>query len=201
MNWVWVVLGCLVETVIVIDFFKRRGTLYVSSGLGFVVFSDGTKYCRQVDRDQLLIVVGRLLKGDLINTLWVSWKEDRYSGFILSMENGLPELSIGFKTHSQRAQVDDFKNAMAFFEFPLAEDSDSFNGGFSEECRTTHLEYQVPKSVEAVTQAVDIALFQLSGERVETYFIDGSHSRRLTKPVDFRPSKDLLSQILGEPAS
>jgi hypothetical protein len=154
-----------------------------------------------VDRDQLLIVVDRFLKDDLINTLWVSWKEDYYSGFMLSMEDGLPELSIGFKTHSQATVAEEFKSAMAIFNYPLAEDSDSFNGGFYEECRETSLKYQLPESAEAVTQAVDTALFQLSGESAEIYFIDGSQSPRLNQPVDFRPRQDLLCQILGEPAS
>ena len=201
MNWVWAILGFLVVIVTVLELLKRRGTLYISTANGFVAFSDGTKYCRHVDRDQLMTAIDRLLKEDLIDMLWVSWKEDHYSGFILTMEDGLPELSIGFKTHSQATVAEEFKSAMAILNYPLAENSDSFNGGFSEECRETYLEYQLPKSVDEVTQAVDTALLQLSGESVEIYFIDGSQSPRFNQPVDFRPRKDLLTQILGEPAS
>jgi len=126
---------------IVVFLLIRTGTVYFFNGSGYRAFSKGQMHKHEVSQDKLRLVIERMLPGDRFDMLWVSWKDDEYSGIMLTLLDGPPKLSISFKTKTEQPELKSFKAAMAVLNYPVEEDSDSFNGGFGEENRITSLEY------------------------------------------------------------
>ena len=131
--------------------------------------------------------------------LWVSRQNDLYSGIVLILESGNPKLSVSFKTASQQAELAAFKKAMSDANFVAKEDSESFNGGETEEYRITNLEYALPISSEAVLKAVHTALGQLQPKESGDYFLSAwlmANGPGAGRGIQFRPTEDPLKEIL-----
>ncbi|MDR3688227.1 MAG: hypothetical protein P4L46_02525 [Fimbriimonas sp.] len=201
--WVLIAIGMLVALLYVAALLARGGTIYFRSRYGYQAFSGRKKKPRDANRDQFRKVIERLLVGDIYDMLWVSWTDDVYTGVMLTLVEGAPELSLSFKAHTETAELASFKVAMGHLGYAHQEDSDSFNGGFAEENRITSLEYMLPVSVDAIVQATNIALTSLHGAPPQTYYMTGSlfaHGPGLGTGIKFSPSEDPLCAILGDPA-
>jgi len=198
-EWFAIGMAILIVLAIIANRLTRRGTIYLTRRWGFTSVG-GRKSIHCTNEDGFREVIQRLLPGDLFDMLWVSWCDDKYSGIMLTVESGSPELSITFKTGSEQAELKSFKEAMAQFGYSLEEDSDSFNGGMAEEHRITSLEYSLPGETDAILKAADTALTNLHGSPPESYVMSGSlfaHGPGFGSGIKFFADEDPLNQILG----
>jgi len=199
MKWLMLCVGIMVVVAIVLFLFIRTGTVYFFNGSGYRAFSKGQMHKHEVSQDKLRLVIERMLPGDRFDMLWVSWKDDEYSGIMLTLLDGPPKLSISFKTKTEQPELKSFKAAMAVLNYPVEEDSDSFNGGFGEENRITSLEYPLPKSADEIVHAANVALTNLQGSAPESFFINAT--RFVKRPtsgsrIKFDPDQDPLEGVL-----
>lgn len=176
----------------------RRGSVYIVGSTGYRAFK-AESVIHHTDHAGLLKVVARLLKGDIVDMLWVSHFTDQYGGVMVCTVDGVPELSETFKTHSEQLELKAFKVAMNPLGYKLSEGSDGFNGGVGEEFRVTTLEYTLPSQAEEVAKAIETALEHLEGKSSE-YHMTGSlfaNGPGEGSGIKFRPREDPLAEIFG----
>jgi len=198
----WILIGVAVALVLIGALFallRNRGTLFIFRSDGFTAYSaGGTSDTHHTSEEGLQNAITRLLPADVFDMLWVSTRDDEYSGVILTVESGTPVLSLTFKTHSEHTKLVDLKKAMASSGFAGTEDSNGFNGGVGEEFRVTSLEYRLPQSSEKVLEAIKSALTNLDPGARDGYFVKGSSLRDIvgSRPgVKFVPNSDPLQDL------
>lgn len=179
---------------------RRSGTVYLTGNAGFVAFTSGQKPIHQVTEAQLRQVVQRLLRGDLVDMLWISRRNDEYTGIIVDTFSGPPTLSLSFKTISEQSKLKKFKAKMSALGYRVVENSGGYSGGETEEFRITTLDYTLPKSADAILAAVKAALDELQPSEHDGYFLTGSNFQKdgpgKGPGIRFRPSTDPLKEIL-----
>ncbi len=179
---------------------RRTGTVYLTGNAGYVAFTSGQEPIHQVTETQLRQVVERLLRGDLVDMLWISRRNDEYTGIIVGTFSGPPTLSLSFKTNSEQSKLKKFRAKMSVLGYHAVENSDGYNGGETEDFRITMLNYTLPKSVDAILPAVKAALDELQPSEHDGYFLTGSNFQKdgpgKGPGIRFRPSTDPLKEIL-----
>jgi hypothetical protein len=173
-KWLLVGGGILIVVLAILFVITRRATVYINSGSGFVAMSSGEVSIHGTDYVGLRKVMGRFLKGDLYDMLWVSNVNDLYTGVTLGLENAEPRFSVFFNTLKDKEKVAVFRKAMSHFGYPLDEDSDGYNGGKREENRQTTFDYTLPADPDKMVAFTRAALSELQGDQGTTYFLTAS---------------------------
>jgi hypothetical protein len=198
--WAWIIVVLVLFAIgALVALLRARGTLYVFRNNGFTAFSAGGRsQSHHTSADGLLKAINRLLPGDVFDMLWVSTRDDDYTGLILTVESGAPTLTVDFKTHGEQAKRESFKKAMAAGGFIGTEDSNGFSGGSGEEFRVTTIEYQLSRTPDMILAAVELAFSALDSGAADGYFLKGSSLAAIvgSRPgVKFVPASDPLSDL------
>jgi len=198
----WILIGIVLVLLLIgalVALLRNRGTVYIFRSNGYTAFeAGGTSHPHHTSEEGLQKAVKRLLPADVFDMLWVSTRDDEYSGAILTVESGTPVLSLSFKTHSDQVKLGAFKKAMASSGFTGTEDSNGFNGGLGEEFRVTRLEYRLPQSSDKILEAIKSALANLDPGARNGYFVKGSSFRDIagSRPgVKFVRDSDPLQDL------
>ncbi|HLK14680.1 MAG TPA: hypothetical protein VKT78_07730 [Fimbriimonadaceae bacterium] len=177
----------------------HRGTIYILRKNGYTSFSQvRSSHHHHTPQEGLQKVIDRLLPANFFDMLWVSTRDDEYSGVILTVDSGTPVLSVTFKTHAEHEKLAAFKRAMTAGGFSGSEESNGFNGGTGEEFRITSLEYRLTPASDKVLEAVECALANLYPGDRDGYFVEGSNLREIvgSRPgVKFVPDSDPLRDL------
>jgi hypothetical protein len=198
----WLVIGVALVLVVIgaLAVMRRSGgAVYFFRNNGFTALSTGHRsQPHHLSADGLRTAIQRLVPADVFDMLWVSTRDDEYTGLIVTVESGTPVLSVDFKTHSEQARREGFKGAMASRGFSGTEDSNGFNGGLGEEFRVTTIEYRLPRAPEQILDAVQAALSALDPAPANGYFAKGSSLAATvgSRPgVKFVPDSDPLGDL------
>lgn len=166
--------GLLALVAILAILLKTRATVYFVHPFGFSALSGRENPAHQASREQLGVVIERLLPGDLFDMLWVSRSGDRCGGLMVTLQDGSPVMTVHFKTNSEQAELAAFREAVKDQGFSAEEDSNGFNGGLGEDFRITTLEYRLTGSSQTITNFVEVALKQLQPQEASFFFVSAS---------------------------
>jgi hypothetical protein len=198
----WIVIGVAVVLAVIgaLALMRRSGgSVYFFRSNGFTAYSVGPRsQPHHTSAEGLQKAIQRLVPADVFDMLWVSTRDDEYTGLIVTIESGTPVLNVSFKTHSEQAKRESFKKAMASRGFTGTEDSDGFSGGSGEEFRVTTIEYRLPRAPEKILDAVQVALTAMDPAPADGYFVKGSNLAAIvgSRPgVKFVPDSDPLSDL------
>lgn len=109
----WFGAGCLlVVALIIVVVLLRKGTVYFVGDSGYVAISTIEEPVHHASEAQLHKVIQRLLLGDIFDTLWISRKNDPFSGLVLDVVQAAPCLSVEFKTAGQEIELKAFRRSM-----------------------------------------------------------------------------------------
>lgn len=195
-------LGCVIAMAFGLAAAKRRGTVNISFGLGYFGLNRKPDFTHQTNREGMELVLSRFVEHDIYDMLWVSRKEDRYGGLMVTYLHDDVTLRVSFKTRSQANQIEDFRRETETSGYPCEESSDGFNGGFGEEFRETNFEFTLPKDMAIIHTFLDVVLLQLF-DTEDTYFVSASRfsngPRKLPAVgIKVSPKEDPLDGILKE---
>lgn len=192
------VLGALVVILLVLGR-TRRARVYFIAPFGFMASPGPASRFHEVDRDTLSRVTDRLLANDLFDMLQVGRSPDEYGGVMVCLRDGVLELTKSFNIHEY--QLASFLEAMSAAGFEGVQDSDGYNGGFTEKHRLTTVTYVLPHSTPTILKAIDAALANLEPGVRTTYFVSGSSFDLdgLRWGITIGRSGDPIEEILAPP--
>lgn len=192
--------GCLARIVaLTLLVGQSKGTLNSPGGHVLTIIESGEPPVHHATEAQFAVVIDRFLPGDRFDMLWVSRRNDQYSGLMLDIREHKPELSAFFFTKRQSSQIKAFGKAMRAAGYAAHGTPGGYNGGWNEDNLQTDFNISLPRSAKAVIKAVDTALAQLQPTDNQGYYLSASRTADLPAPrqgIVYRPPSDPLHGIL-----